>query len=639
MIEFGIHYCALAQVLLLIFFCARKSSLRTRGNYVYLCTLLIVFVSLAADLGSIYAIMYEEHLPTLLVLVICRTYVSSLVIVSYMCYWYLIVDLAQWGTYRKLWRAGTGYLAFGVLLIWILPIHRYYDGRALYTYGPSVITTYIFSVSFILADVIVAAVCRKRMNRRRVFSVFGWIIIVMLAVVIQFLHNELLLVGFASALGMTVFFAEIENPDFYIDRESGVFSAHTLMEFMSECFINKKKFSGLDVILSTEKELLDREEQKVMLVSVANFLSKLENVKVFRNVGNEFAVLFEEEEEMFRLLPEIEDFLREPIEAGKTSIQIHPKFIILPDSRLAKNANDVFRFRRLLTSSEANTDRIIVDEELVRFFQGKENIKTMIKDAIDSDRVEVFYQPIYSAKKKKFCSAEALVRIRDLNGRIIPPGLFIPVAEESGQILELGRIVFYKVCQFLKEHDISEMGMEYIEINLSVAQCEQATLAEDYVEILSDLGVAPHQINLEITETASMAAKEVLLQNMSDFSEVGVRFSLDDFGTGQSNLNYIMSMPVDIVKFDHSIVRDYFVNEKAKYVVENVVRMVQQMGMEVVAEGVETREQLEEFLLLGVDFIQGFYFSKPVPGKEFKDFICENNYDSVRKDVPLIGSN
>ena len=128
-------------------------------------------------------------------------------------------------------------------------------------------------------------------------------------------------------------------------------------------------------------------------------------------------------------------------------------------------------------------------------------------------------------------------------------------------------------------------------------------------------------INLEITESASTSAKKTLLGNMEELIKYGVRFSLDDFGTGQSNLNYIVDMPVDIVKFDKTMINAYFENGKARYVMDAAIHMIHGMNMEIVSEGIETKEQYKVMEDLGIRYIQGYYFSKPLPEEEFIQFL------------------
>ena len=254
-------------------------------------------------------------------------------------------------------------------------------------------------------------------------------------------------------------------------------------------------------------------------------------------------------------------------------------------------------------------------------YQEKQTAQLLL-DAMEKDWVEVYYQPIYSTKEQRFVSAEALVRIKDENGKIVPPGAFIDVAEKNGMILRLGEGVFEKVCRFVKENAVEQYGLQYIEVNLSVVQCAYEQLAEDYIRIMEKYGVDPDFINLEITESASMSAKKTLLNNMKNLIKYGISFSLDDFGTGQSNLNYIVDMPVDIVKFDRDMINAYFENGKAKYVMDAAMHMVHGMDLEIVSEGIETKEQYQTMEELGISYIQGYYFSKPLSERQFLEFIA-----------------
>ena len=189
----------------------------------------------------------------------------------------------------------------------------------------------------------------------------------------------------------------------------------------------------------------------------------------------------------------------------------------------------------------------------------------------------------------------------------------------------MGETVFRKVCEFLNKSEIDKHGISYIEINLSVVQCAYEKLAEDYISIMADYGISPKLINLEITESASMNAKKTLLENMKRLTSYGVNFSLDDFGTGQSNLDYIVDMPVDIVKFDKGMTSAYFENGKAKYIMDAAMSMIQGMNLKIVSEGIETEEQFKVMNDLGINYIQGYYFSKPLSADEFMKFIIKNN--------------
>ena len=251
----------------------------------------------------------------------------------------------------------------------------------------------------------------------------------------------------------------------------------------------------------------------------------------------------------------------------------------------------------------------------------------MLRSALEEDRIEVFYQPIYSTKLNRFVSAEALVRIRDQEGAIIPPDKFIPIAERNGIISQIGQCVFDKTCAFIRKNQLKERyGIEYVEVNLSVRQCEDITLADTYIQIMKKYRLDPSCISLEITESASIKVRDNLLKNMRQLMDYGVRFALDDFGNGESNLNYIVDMPVSIVKFDRDMTQSYFSSYKAKFVMEAAMHMIQDMKLEIVSEGVETREQAEAIGALGIEYIQGYYFSRPLPGEEFLEFVAGKTY-------------
>jgi len=144
--------------------------------------------------------------------------------------------------------------------------------------------------------------------------------------------------------------------------------------------------------------------------------------------------------------------------------------------------------------------------------------------------------------------------------------------------------------------------------------------------MLNEYEIAPDRINFEITESAELKRRDIFKANLEALQEYGISFSLDDFGTGHSNLNYIVEMPVEIVKFDRDMTNAFFVEEKARVIMETAINMIHDMGLKVVVEGIETREQFEKMKELGVDYIQGFFFSRPVPQDEFYDFIKKNNF-------------
>lgn len=177
-----------------------------------------------------------------------------------------------------------------------------------------------------------------------------------------------------------------------------------------------------------------------------------------------------------------------------------------------------------------------------------------------------------------------------------------------------------EVCRFIASDNFREIGLDYIEINLSVAQCMHGDLADKVLDTMKKYNVSPDQINLEITETAVSYGQNIMKNNLDKLSNAGISFSLDDYGTGYSNMRRVIQLPLKIVKLDKSFV-DEQNNPKMWIMIQNTVKMLKDMNMEIVVEGIEDEEMVDQFSALECDFIQGYYFSRPVPEDEFVEFI------------------
>ncbi len=333
-------------------------------------------------------------------------------------------------------------------------------------------------------------------------------------------------------------------------------------------------------------------------------------------------MIFEDMEHVEDTVEKVRSF----VEYGRRELggMAQAAFTYMPDAAMVGDYQEMvhlMQYARWKSSDHSATNFKEVDFDFVEQMRKEKSMEQMLDEAMKEDRIEVFYQPIFSTRAKKFVSAEALVRMRDRDGNLVPPGAFIAVAEANGKILQLGEIVFEKVCRFFTKEQLEQYGLHYIEVNLSVVQCGYPGLADDYIGIMEKYQINPRYINLEITESASMAAKKTLLENMRRLMEYGVCFSLDDFGTGQSNLNYIVDMPVDIVKFDREMSQAFFQDEKAKYVMNAAMQMIHGMKLKIVSEGIETEEQYLAMEELSIDYIQGYYFSKPLPEAAFLAFL------------------
>lgn len=616
-----VQCCGLVLLCFLVYFtiCNKHLGLYTERIFLRIISADIVCVSL--DILSIVAISCRIYIREWLLELICKMYVSSLVYVAYLALCYVLTDLYPEHIYKVKVKKYTVAVIFSMIVVFILPIYYFHEGRVVYTYGGSVLSTYCCAILFILNASYYIIRYYKKINEKRIQAIFVWMITLLVATIIQFFNNEWLLVGYAISLTSVILFFILENPKTNIDRQFGCFNSYALTAFMKHVYLENKSYSIMIMSYSHYHES-NIENMRIIehMLKLANYIKSYKNVKVFKDVEAQLVLLFHSKEELDQLLMDIEH--------KHYDIDLQPHIFVMYDSRCVKNESEFFRlfkYYNIRTKMIEENKVFYLTKERVEVFHHKEEICSMIIDAIEHDKILIYYQPIFSTKTKKFVSAEALVRIQGKDGKLVLPGEFIEIAEEYKLIRQLGEIVFEKTCIFLVEEKLEEYGLQHMDVNLSVVQCENQNLAKRYIDIMNKYKLNPSLINLEITETALISSKNIMIYNMEQLLNIGVAFSLDDFGNGQSNLNYIVNMPFHIVKLDMSLIKNYFINDKAKLIVESSIKMVHDMGLEIVAEGVETEEQYNKMVEIGIDYIQGYYFSKPLSQAKYLDYLKENN--------------
>lgn len=243
--------------------------------------------------------------------------------------------------------------------------------------------------------------------------------------------------------------------------------------------------------------------------------------------------------------------------------------------------------------------------------------------AITENRFEVYYQPIYSLKEKCVVSLEALVRLKDEKLGAIPPDEFIPLAEQNGTITQISEIVLEECCRFLAKHVLPNpsLGIRTIHVNIAAAQCLNRNLKESILPVLERYYVPAHMITLELTERTAVEAPKLMLWHMQEFGKIGMGFAMDDYGSGNSNCSYLIRFPFREIKIDKDMTWSYFENPTAKIVIENEIKTIQKLGLPLIMEGVEKKEQSDALEALGVDMIQGYYYGKPMPETECLRYI------------------
>ncbi len=262
----------------------------------------------------------------------------------------------------------------------------------------------------------------------------------------------------------------------------------------------------------------------------------------------------------------------------------------------------------------------IYDVALNEAMENRIYIQHNIREAIESDRFSMYYQPLYSLKQKRIHGFEALIRWKDDVKGFIPPSEFIVVAEQMGLIGKLGDWVFRKSARFIKQMRHTHEMDFYVSINVSPVQLMQNDFVETVSHIIDNFGIPYEAVSVEITETALMQSLDKNTEKLNILRKKGVRICLDDFGTGYSSLNYLRKLPVDVLKIDKSFINEVSSSPHDKELTGGIILLAQKIGLDVLVEGVETAEQFRYLKASNCDAIQGYLISRPLPEADIKEF-------------------
>ncbi len=352
---------------------------------------------------------------------------------------------------------------------------------------------------------------------------------------------------------------------------------------------------------------------------------------VARLGGDEFAILLDDIVDILdasQVAERIHSAMLQPFEFSGQEAFISTSIGITLGNPVYKTPEDLLRDAdtAMYRAKEQGAARTaIFDEQMHAHVVALVTMETELRRAVARQELRVHYQPIVSATSGETIGFEALVRWLHPERGMISPAEFIPVAEENGLIGSIGRWVLQEACreaQAWSSRFPHRDGL-FVSVNLSAKQFLQANISEEILQTLQESGLDPHRLHLEITESALLDNPETSNQVLVELRARGIHLYLDDFGTGYSSLSYLHSFPFDALKIDRSFVCMLGKGSKHVGMVSAIVAIARSFGMDVIAEGVETQEQLEQLQELGCHNIQGYYFSRPLPVEGVTEWLAK----------------
>ena len=633
-ISFRVQSLALAVVILLIIDFLKNKKLPLRSTVVFGCFLFVGAFNLVADFVSYFTLLNYQVVPGWVNRIVHIAFIGSLELLTVCLFLYVFY---LHGAQKRLvkWQvilAVTPFVLAAVTSVFA-SIEYIVDEHGAYSTGLMVYILYGSIVVYVLATCVL--LFRKNNNvskesnadyaRARITVAVGlgiWIVVAL----IQFITKYVLISSIGNSLMLLYIYLNFENPKRYADDETDTLNRQAFHSMVPEMLARRRTFWLVNFTVDDNDQIsrsMGYDAMKVILRTAADRLrTVVPRSGFFHSRSNTLSVFVSDRDQLDALLKRAgtADF-QVPWNNGTFKPQYHITIMECP--KYGGTSDEIYDTMDYVMEHHRHHEKghvLWVDEETIRNRDYSKQVLAVLTKAVQEKAFDVVYQPIWSTMENRFASAEALVRLQDCGDLgFISPEIFIPMAEQQGMIGEIGSIVFEKVCSFASENRLWEKGVNYIEVNLSGMQSVDPALPAQLMSVMHKYGIQPKFINLEITETASIDGGEMLDVNMKRLRSLGCHFSMDDFGTGYSNLAKMAKVHFELVKLDKSLIWPAFGENPGEpmVILNSCIAMILQLGAHIVAEGVETQEQADFLTEQGVNYLQGYYYSKPISGDTF----------------------
>ena len=500
----------------------------------------------------------------------------------------------------------------------------YFDVSAGYVEGPWYRLMYYSALFHLAVILILVTSWRKEFGPQKTKVILVILILYGCGGVIQLLHYPLLMIGFGMSLGILALFLTINNPNANRDSLTGVYNHLYLTRRSDELIAAGKSFHIITIYLYQLKHInkvAGVEGGDYILQLTAKKLEELCGSRVFRITGKRFLVLTMSLQEYEYYITQIKKMFETDMQMDADSSKPATPVIlsgIVHGQKLGASGL-MLEYAEYLESLSMQNGMIEViqdDQQTMDGFLYNKKVEQYLHTAIAQDLFEVYYQPVYSTAKNDFVTLEALSRLHHPELGWIAPDVFIQIAEKNHMIEQITDLQFKRVCMFINEHRDLMKKLFNIKVNLSSLDLMRSDCSSHFIRMMDDMDIHHDWIQFEITETVATEYNAGLGMVIDGFMAAGVRLCLDDFGSGYANLNTVMRLPFSAIKIDRTLLFDICNDKKRAMFYQSIVETFHRMGYSIVTEGVETEEEMSLLSSWGVDMIQGYYFSRPLPVDE-----------------------
>lgn len=498
------------------------------------------------------------------------------------------------------------------------------DAGQYYNNGFVVLLSYYIGFLYIFVTMIIAIMFRHRMRKDDALAIISGLLIWAVLAFFQFIFHGYQVSSIAIMLMALMLFLSSENPREYYEKDiPGVKNKDAFDLVITERFASSKPFFITSVIFTGTTAILTGEDRHLLNRLQGNIAKMAEETigeGSYLSNWNALSFIIENPENVETLMSHINNYKDD---SGNYKLT----YSVLEVPKQTKKADEALQILGYVSGEYVYarySPNLVIDEKIIDKMFYRNSIEDVVRAAVKDKAFDVYYQPILNVAEGKFVSAEALVRLRRPdNENFISPEDFIPVAERCGLIHEIDDLVFEKVCSFIAKENLSSYGIRNVEVNLSGNEVVDRKTHARLIGKMEKYRIPPKFINFEITETAFINNDEAFKDNVQKLKEIGSTFSMDDFGSGYSNLLELLKMDYVMVKMDKEFIWNCLDPDKPenRRMLEYSIGFLKDYGLHVLAEGVETIEQAKTLTEKGVEYLQGFYYSRPLPETEYIEFL------------------
>ena len=582
------------------------------------------FFSAMLNMISVYNISHYQEISLGICTLVTSLYFFLLLVCPFIMTSYVCDQAIQNEKIKSFFNILLGIIQTSFLLLVLINVKTgwifSFDSESGYMRGPLKNITYLYSGIYGLTIVATVLIQRRKLARRIFWVFLAYPFISLYFVAIQYFFKNVLLTGVASFTSILFAYMTIQSYTMEINVKTGLMTESRLRKRLTA-----KHKSGVLYVMTIDninmiQSSLDVSELNKMFlhlgeIFMSNFprnafiLSINRLAAIGKNIDEVKQKCKQISEEIKKMSSDINSIIPIPVESYSAAIEF------------SKNENDYDTLIDLINNmlSRAKSSQLknlqVCDESIFVDRERKRYIYRILRRELnlESEQFQVWFQPIYSITNKRFEYMEALSRLKNTELGDIPPQEFVQVAENRGLIEMLGFVAFEKVCKFISDN---RETVNAVSINFSVYQMMNPNVVSNVLSTIERFSLSPSNIIMEITESIFIDNYELVMKHMIELARAGVKFYLDDFGTGYSNLTNVISLPFSTIKMDRSLVLAMEEGQKGVSLFFDLVSTFKGVGFKILVEGVETNNQNYLVERAGVDYIQGFLYSRPLPPLE-----------------------